>query len=256
MVNVAGEASTFVGHSPGAAIELIGVVPRGGSGRVPRQPGVSLSVPGGQSLALYGQPQDAATSLFDVLAGLATPLSGEVWVDGVALHRLRGTERDRYRSRRGLVSPRFGLLESLSVPDNVLAGPPVPSAPPPTAERAARLLELAGLTGATALAGPVSAMTDEERWRVMIARALAPDPRLLLAEDPASSLGPREAGRVLDVLADVHERSGCTLVLLAARPATAAHCQRVVRLTRAALEQDELTSDDDPWTRGRIDRIG
>lgn len=218
-----------------------------------------MSVPGGQSLALYGQPPDAATALFDVLAGLATPGSGEVWVDGVAMHRLRGTGRDRYRARRGLVSPRFGLLESLSVSDNVLAAPLVPGAPPPTAERAARLLELVGLTGLTGapgLTGPVTALTDEEQWRVMIARALAPAPRLLLAEDPASSLGPRAAGRVLDVLADVHEGSGCTLVLLAARPATAARCQRVVLVTRAALAQDELTSGDDPWTRSRIDRIG
>ncbi|HEX6453614.1 MAG TPA: ATP-binding cassette domain-containing protein [Trebonia sp.] len=237
-------------------IELVSVVPRGSAEHVagrPGAPGVTMSVPGGQSLALYGHPHDAATGLFDVLAGLATPRSGEVWVDGVAVHRLRGTARDRYRARRGLVSPRFGLLPSLSVSDNVLAAPPAPGAPAPTAARAAQLLELVGLP---ALTGPVTGLMAEEQWRVMIARALAPAPRLLLAEDPASSLGSRAAGRILDVLADVHEGSGCTLVLLAAHPATAARCQRRVLITQTTVAEDELTSGDDAWTRSRIDRIG
>ena len=231
-------------------IELAGVGPAA--------PGISLSVPGGQSLALYGQPRNAAVAVFDMLAGLTAPQSGEVRVDGVAVHRLRGAGRDRFRARRGLVSPRFGLLPSLSVPDNVLAGPPAPGAPPPTPARAAQLLELVGLPGLGGhlTAPPVTELTAEEQWRVVIARALAPAPRLLLAEDPASSLGPHAAGRVLDLLADVHEGAGCTLVLLAAHPATAARCQRRVLLSPGAVAEDELTSGDDAWTRSRIDRIG
>jgi putative ABC transport system ATP-binding protein len=212
-----------------------------------------MLVPGGQSLALYGRPQDAAVALFDVLAGLARPGSGEIWADDVAVHRLRGAKFDRYRSCRGLVSPRFGLLPSLSVPDNVLAAPSPVGAPAPTAARAERLLEFVGVAGT---AGPVTALTAQERWLVMIARALVPAPRLLLAEDPASFLGQRDAGRVLDVLTDVHEVSGCTLVLLTAHPATAARCQRRVLVTPAEVAEDELTSGDDEWTRGRIDRIG
>jgi putative ABC transport system ATP-binding protein len=123
----------------------------------------------------------------------------------------------------------------------------------PAAERAARLLEFAGVTRLTV---PVEQLTAEERWRVMIARALVPSPRLLLAEDPATEVGSRAADRILDVLMDAHARFGFTLVLAAERPAAAVRCERRVRLVDGALAEDEMTGDDDEWTRGRVDRIG
>ena len=152
------------GRPPGAAIELGGVVGPGGSTGADGDsgtpgvglpgaglPGVSLSVPPGQSVALLSQPPAAATGLFDAIAGLSRPRAGLVRVDGVAVNELSRAELDRYRARRGLVSPRFSLLPSLSVIDNVLAAPPVDRAGAPSADRALRLLELAG---AARLAGP------------------------------------------------------------------------------------------------------
>jgi putative ABC transport system ATP-binding protein len=217
--------------------------------------GISLSVPPGQSLALLGQPRGSATELSDVIAGLSRPAAGRVWVDGIPVNRLSGAELDRYRARRGLVSPRFPLLQSLSVIDNVLAAPPAGRARD-RAGAAAHAAELLGLTGAVRRAGAVALLTAEDQWRVMIARALAPSPRLLLAEDPASVLDQKAADRVLDVLLDAHALLGFTLVLTAGRTATAARCQRRVLVNSGTVAEDELTSGDDAWTRGRIDRIG
>ena len=73
--------------------------------------------------------------------------------------------------------------------------------------------------------------------------------------DPAPGLGVRAAGRVLDLLTDLHARLGFTLLLATDRLATAVRCQRLVSLERGAVSQDELTGDD-ARTRGRIDRIG
>jgi putative ABC transport system ATP-binding protein len=253
--------ATSAVRGPGAAIELSAVVCRAsgagaaGSGVA----GISFQVPPGQSVALLGQPLGTATALLDVIAGLRRPRAGEVLVDGVAVHRLGEREGSRYRAGRGLVSPRFPLLTSLSVIGNVLT---VPSAGrsgrtgrsgAQGAERAVRLLEFAGVTRLTV---PVERLTAEERWRVMIARALAADPRLLLAEDPGTEVGSRAADRVLDVLTDAHARSGFTLVLAAERLAAAVRCERWVCLSDGAVSEDEVTGDDDGWTRGRVDRIG
>ena len=248
--------ATSAGRRPGMAIELSNVVCRAGAAGTgdPGVAGVSLRVPPGQSVALLSQPPGTATALLDVIAGLRRPRAGELRVDGVAVHRLGGREASRYRAGRGLISPRFPLLGSLPVTGNVLAAP---SAGAPdgaaAAERAAQLLELAGVTRLTV---QVEELTAEERWRAMIARALMPSPRLLLAEDPATEVEPRAADRVLDVLMDAHVRFGFTLVLAAERPAAAVRCERRVRLVDGVVTEDEITGDDDGWTRSRVDRIG
>jgi putative ABC transport system ATP-binding protein len=250
------------GRGPGAAIELGNVIvaevgAEAGSGAAghpdPGAPGIAFTVPAGQSVALLGQPADAATGLFDVLAGLVRPRSGLVRVGDAAVSGLGRADLDRYRARRGLVSSRFPLLPSLSVLDNVLSAPPVDRAGPPSADRARRLLELVGAAGLT---GPVRRLSAEQQWRVMIARALVSSPRLVLAEDPAPLLDAAAADRVLDALTDAHAMFGFTLVLTANRPATAVRCQRRVIVTSGRVVEDELTGGDDAWTRSRIDRIG
>jgi putative ABC transport system ATP-binding protein len=247
------QPASGAGRGPGAAIELQDVVCRASMAGVnPGAAGVSLRVPPGQSMALLSQPPGSVIDLLDVIAGLKKPRAGDVRVDGVAIHRLDGREASRYRAGRGLVSPRFPLLESLPVTDNVLAAPSAVQ-PDAAAERAAGLLEFAGVAR---LDAPVEELTAEERWRVMIARALVPSPRLLLAEDPATELDPRAVDRVLDVLTDAHARFGFTLVLAAGRLAAAVRCERRVSLAHGAVAEDEMTGDDGGWTRGRVDRIG
>ena len=244
------------GQLTGAAIELASVVCRSDTADargLAGAAGASLRVPPGQSVALISQPRGTAIGLLDVIAGLSRPLSGQVRVDGVDVDRLGGPELDRYRARRGLVSVRFPLLRSLSVTDNVLAALLVGRVDEPARERAALLLEL---TGAARLAGPVDRLPAEDQWRIMIARALVSSPRLVLAEDPTENLDPRAAGRVLDVLMDVHATFGFTLVLAVGRFADAVRCQRQVSLVNGAVAEDEMANGDDAWTRGRIDRIG
>jgi ABC-type methionine transport system ATPase subunit len=234
----------------GVAVRLTGVVVRGGA---PAAAGISLQIPAGQSVALHSHADGTAIDVLDVVAGLRRPRSGQVIVDGVAVHRLSGATMERYRADRGLLSERFPLLSSLTVTENVLAASRSRRADARARERAAELLVLTG-TGQLASA-PVKALTAEQRWRVLIARALLPAPRLVLAEDPTPILEPRSATRILDLLIDAHERHGFTLLLATDRLVTAAHSRRLVTLAGGLVTADELTGDD-PWTRGRIDRIG
>jgi putative ABC transport system ATP-binding protein len=216
-------------------------------------PGISLYVPPGQSVALYGEPSGDPTQLLDIVAGLRAPLSGQVTVDEVAVDRLSGPELDRYRAGLGLISARFPLVPSLSVIDNVLAAPPGGGVDAATRERSTQLLTI---TGAAHLAGPVGAMPAEQQGRILIARALWTSPRLVLAEDLTSGLDSRAAAAVLDLLMDVHAQFGFTLLLTVGRLVAAYCCQRLVRLAGGAVIEDVLIGGDDPWTRGRVDRIG
>jgi len=238
----------------GAALALTGVVLRGSTPARLATPGIGLQVPPGQTVALASQPAASAIDLLDVLAGLRRPLSGEVSVDGIAVDRLRGRDLDRYRAGRGLLATRFPLLPSLSVTDNVLAARLSRHVDHAMRARAEHLL---AMTGAAHLAAdPVDILTPEQQWRVLIARALLPFPRLVLAEDPAPSLDPRAATAVLDVLMDAHARFGFTLLLSVSRIATASRCERLVSIVGGRVAEDELTGADDAGTRGRIDRIG
>jgi len=78
----------------------------------------------------------------------------------------------------------------------------------------------------------------------------------VLAEDPATEVESRAVDRVLDVLMDAHARFGFTLVLAADRPAATVRCERRVSLVDGTVAEDEITGDDDGWTRSRVDRIG
>jgi putative ABC transport system ATP-binding protein len=216
--------------------------------------GITLEVPPGQSVALHSPADGTAIELLDVIAGLGRPQSGQVIVDGVAVNRLSGQAMERYRGQRGLLSPRFPLLSSLSVTDNVLAALGPRRADAAARERAAELLVVSGIRH---LAGSgVETLSAEQHWRVLVARALLSAPRLLLAEDPAPGLAARSAASVLDLLMDAHNRFGFTLLLATGRLAAAARCQRLVSLAEGLIRADDLAGDDDPWTRGRVDRIG
>jgi putative ABC transport system ATP-binding protein len=205
-------------------------------------------------VALRSQSDTTAVELLDAVAGLRRPRSGQVLVDGVAVHRLSGSALERYRADRGLLSSRFPLLSSLSVTDNVLAAARSRRPDAWARNRADELLAIAGAAHLTAT--PVEALTAEQQWQILVARSLLPGPRLVLAEDPTPSLDPRSAARILDLLMDAYGRYGFTLLLATDRLVTAARCQRLVTFAGGLATADELSDDDDPWTRGRIDRIG
>jgi putative ABC transport system ATP-binding protein len=238
---------------PGAALTLTQVTWRNGEADgTSAADGVTLHVPPGQSVALHSVPPSDAAELLNIVAGLRRPRSGQVRVDEVAVEQLSGPALDDYGASRGLLYARLPLVPWLPAADNVLAALPPGQPDAVIRERAARLL---AITGATHLNGPVGALTAEQQWRILVARALRMNPRLVLAEDPSPGLDSRDATAVLDLLMDVHAQFGFTLLLAIGRQATASRCQRLVRLAGAAVVEDELINDD-PWTRDRIDRIG
>ena len=197
----------------------------------------SLELDEGEFIAIEGPSGSGKTTLLGLLAGLELPDEGEIDVLGHDLRRLSRTERARLRQRRlGLVFQSFGLVASLGAGENVAL--PMALARVPEGERrerASAALHDAGLDI------PFEARIDElsggQRQRVGVARALAADPALILADEPTGSLDAESGGIVLDLLADAVHRRGISLVLVTHDPASAARADRRYRIRDGRLEE-------------------
>jgi len=173
-----------------------------------------LRVERGSRTALVGPSGSGKTTLLNLIAGIVQPTSGSIVTDGVELTARGDAERRRFRIRRiGLIFQEFELLEYLSVLDNILLPYRINAALRLDArvrERAAELAELVGI--ADKLRRYPDRLSQGERQRVAVCRAVLPDPALLLADEPTGNLDPSNAERVLQILFDYVERREATLL--------------------------------------------
>jgi putative ABC transport system ATP-binding protein len=194
---------------------------------------VTLEVSPGEAVAIMGGSGSGKSSLLNLLGAMDTPTAGAVVVDGQDLSRLDLGERARHRRRIGMVFQQFHLLSGLGALENVVA-PLVPYTSGRVARAAARarLSEVGMADRERALP---SQLSGGQQQRVAIARALVADPVLLLADEPTGNLD-ADTGRVIvDLLLDLRERRGTTLVLVTHDSAVAARCDRLLRLDSGRL---------------------
>ena len=193
-----------------AGIELSGVrfARPGGAFRLAAD---ALAVPRGARVACFGPSGTGKTTLVELLAGILVPDAGRVAVDGTPVSSLDEDARRAWRRARvGLVFQGFELLEYLSALDNVLlpyhlAG----RAGPEARARALRLLERTGV--AHARERLPARLSQGERQRVAVCRALVTEPALLLCDEVTGSLDPRAAEETLALLFEEAQRCGATL---------------------------------------------
>ncbi len=213
--------------------------------RVRAVDGVSLTVAAGEAVALYGPSGSGKTTLLMLVAALLRPDSGAVLVDGRDLSTLSEREAARLRLRElGFVRQALHLMDSASVLDNAalkLLGSNLGVGA--AHRRVAPLLKRLGLGGR--LEHRAEQLSMGERQRVLIARALSTEPKLVLADEPTSNLDSTRAHEVLELLAAIcHERD--TAVLMVTHdPRAAAHADRVRALRDGTLIEytpDELPS--------------
>ena len=173
-----------------------------------------LEIAAGGSTAFIGPSGSGKTTLLNLIAGILMPRSGRVETDGVEVTGLRDDARRAFRvARIGLVFQEFELLEYINVLDNILL--PYRINPALTLDRAVRerAKDLAGRVGiADQLSRQPSRLSQGERQRVAICRAVLTRPRLLLADEPTGNLDPVNTARVLDIILEYVGESGATLV--------------------------------------------
>ncbi len=173
-----------------------------------------LQVESGSTVAVVGPSGSGKTTLLNLAAGILAPASGNVCTNGVTVSALSESERRDFRiANIGLVFQEFELLEHLTVLDNILLPCWVTSRvrlTPKHRERAAELAQDVGV--GDKLRRYVRKLSQGERQRVGICRALLLRPPLLLCDEPTGNLDPANKQHVLDILFDYARQSGATLL--------------------------------------------
>jgi putative ABC transport system ATP-binding protein len=175
-----------------------------------------LSIGKGERTAIVGPSGSGKTTLLRLIAGIVVPDAGRVVTNGVEVDALADADRRRFRIRNiGLIFQEFELLEYLSVLDNVLLPFHLDHDIPGKTEAHERAAELARRTGlGDKLDRRPANLSQGERQRVAVCRALVTRPPLLLADEPTGNLDPRTGKRVLDELTEFAASDGATLVVV------------------------------------------
>ena len=206
----------------------------GNAGRVEILHGITLSVARGETVGLIGPSGSGKSSLLMLMGGLEQATGGTITALGQDLTAMDEDALARFRrDNMGVVFQSFHLIPTMTALENV-----------------ATPLELAGVTDAFARAEAElravglgdridhypSQMSGGEQQRVALARASAPRPALLLADEPTGNLDEANGGAIMDLLFDLRDRHGATLVLVTHAPDLARRCDRVIRLRDGRLD--------------------
>lgn len=215
-----------------------------GSTQVSAVRNLSFQCPGGAFWALTGPSGSGKSTVLHLAAGLTSPTSGAVRIDGVDIAHMSRSEAALMRRRKvGYVLQTFDLMPFLTARANVAM--PLVLDRVPKAEIETRVNEALALVGmAHRAAHEPSELSGGEQQRVAIARALVIRPAVLLADEPTGNLD-RTAGRaIMDLFQDINERTGVTILFVTHDQVFAAYGHRIVHLVDGELDQ-EIPLDED-----------
>ncbi|MBC9823090.1 ATP-binding cassette domain-containing protein [Terrabacter sp. MAHUQ-38] len=211
--------------------------------------GVSFDVERGERFGIVGESGCGKSTLMRLIAALDRPTSGEIFVEGMEVTGRRETDLGFLRSSLQLVfqDPMGSLDPRMRVRD-IIAEPLVAQRLPRQAERVAELLDAVGLPAEAADRFPHQ-FSGGQRQRISIARALAPSPSILLADEPVSALDVSVRAQVLNLIIDLVGDLGLTLVFVSHDLSVVRHvCDRVAVMSDGEIVETGTTEQifDDP----------
>lgn len=218
-----------------------------GAARVHILKDISLDVASGETVGLVGASGSGKSTLLMVTAGLERPDSGDVVVNGAAFKSLGEDDLARFRGRHvGIVFQSFHLIPTMTALENV-AVPLELAGHANATERARRELAAVGL--GERLDHYPAQLSGGEQQRVAIARALAPEPAILLADEPTGNLDEATGRQIIDLLFATQAERAMTLVLVTHDASLAERCDRVIRLRSGRIDDATTRRGHDPASR-------
>ncbi len=211
-----------------------------GAARVHILRGVSLAVERGEAIGLVGPSGSGKSTLLMTMAGLERPDSGTVRIDGQDLAPLDEDDLARFRGRRvGIVFQSFHLLPTMTALENV-AVPLELAGASDAFSRAAAELRNVGL--GERLSHFPAQLSGGEQQRVALARALAPDPAILVADEPTGNLDDTTGRQIIDLMFALKRERGASLVLVTHDAGLAARCDRTVAMRSGRIETPAVSA--------------
>ncbi|MEE8460502.1 MAG: ABC transporter ATP-binding protein [Acidobacteriota bacterium] len=198
---------------------------------------VSFTVPEGSRCAIVGPSGSGKTTLLGLCAGLDRPTSGSVALNGVALNDLNEDELAQIRNQHvGFVFQTFQLISTLTALENVVV-PLELRGESGVRRQATELLNQVGL--GDRLDHYPAQLSGGEQQRVSLARAFINQPKILFADEPTGNLDGETAEKVSDLLFELNEAAGTTLVLVTHNLELAQRTQRIITLKAGSIGSDE-----------------
>jgi len=200
---------------------------------------ITFDLEDGSFLAVVGPSGSGKTTLLGLLAGLDLPSAGRVWLDGADLTVMTEDERARTRSAKiGFVFQSFQLIPTLTARENVQV--PLELRGEPSVNRADELLSQVGL-GDRVDHYPAQ-LSGGEQQRVALARAFSIRPRILFADEPTGNLDAQTGRTIIDLILELNEAEGTTLVLVTHDPDIASRARRTIRLSDGRIVEDRTAA--------------
>ncbi|MEQ1885009.1 MAG: ABC transporter ATP-binding protein [Bryobacteraceae bacterium] len=217
-----------------------------GTHRVEILRGVDIAVPAGQFVAIMGASGSGKSTLLGLLAGLDTPTSGSIVIDGADITGLDEDELALVRGRKiGFVFQSYQLIPTLSAEENVLLPHELAGGDPHQGlARARELLTSVGL--ADRMDHYPVQLSGGEQQRVALARAFMTKPPMLMADEPTGNLDSINGAHVLELLIALNRREGTTLVLVTHDRGLASRADRIITLSDGRVTADELRNTEVP----------
>jgi putative ABC transport system ATP-binding protein len=206
---------------------------------------VNLEIQKGEYISISGPSGCGKSTLLSLLGLLDSPTSGNYWLDGKSVANLSASERARIRNCEiGFIFQAFNLIGDLSVYENVelpLTYRGMPSAE--RRERVRRALERVNLEHR--MRHYPSHLSGGEQQRVAVARALAGEPFVLLADEPTGNLDSKNGEAVMELLAELH-RDGATICIVTHDTHYAGFAERTIHLLDGRVVHENMTADAEP----------
>jgi len=199
--------------------------------------GVHLKVQRGEFVSITGPSGCGKSTLLSILGLLDSPTAGHYWLDSQPVHELAATERARIRNRQiGFIFQSFNLIGDLTVAENVEL--PLTYRGVGGEERQRRVTQALERVGMSHRVNHLpSQLSGGQQQRVAVARALAGDPIILLADEPTGNLDSSNGEAVMELLRELH-RAGTTICMVTHDPRFARYAQRSVHLFDGRIVED------------------